>query len=99
LIDLSGAGRLDRDPGRDDRGAWRHVRRAQTRLERVIEAGSAGARMGEYRADKISRERQIRAVARASLREIGEAKVAPSLFCCAPAKRIRISRLEHVFDL
>jgi len=68
-------------------------------VETVVAAGTAGkcrhaARPGESE----PRERRTPAL-RASRRALGDASVAQSLFCCAPAKRIRISRLEHVFDL
>jgi len=70
----------------------------------MVEAVSAAARMGKCRhaarAGEIKpQEGRILAVRRACVREVGETNIAQSLFWCAPAKRIRISRLEHVFDL
>jgi len=70
----------------------------------MVEAVSAAARAGKCRhaarAGEIKpREGRILAVRRACVPEVGETNLAQSLFGCAPAKRIRISRLEHVFDL
>ncbi len=75
----------------------------------MVEAVSAAARTGKCRhaarAGEIKPqegrilEGRILAVRRACVREVGETNIAQSLFWCAPAKRIRISRLEHVFDL
>ena len=80
----------------------------------MVEAVSAAARTGKCRhaarAGEIKpqegrvlegriMEGRILAVRRACVREVGETNIAQSPFWCAPAKRIRISRLEHVFDL
>ncbi len=75
----------------------------------MVEAVSAAARTGKCRhaarAGEIKPqegrilEGRILAVRRACVREVGETNIAQSPFWCAPAKRIRISRLEHVFDL
>jgi len=75
----------------------------------MVEAVSAAARAGKCRqaarAGEIKPqegrilEGRILAVRRACVREVGEMNIAQSPFWCAPAKRIRISRLEHVFDL
>ncbi|HEX9320928.1 MAG TPA: hypothetical protein VF913_02245 [Xanthobacteraceae bacterium] len=103
MIDLSGAGHLDRDRCRDPRDTWRRERRAQTRLEWRVETVSAAGGMGKFRhvapAGKIPVEKRIPTVRRAFLREGDEAKIARRLFCCAPAKRIGILRRNHVFDL
>jgi len=75
----------------------------------MVEAVSAAARTGKCRhaarAGEIKPqegrilEGRILAVRRACVRGVGETNIAQSPFWCAPAKRIRISRLEHVFDL
>jgi hypothetical protein len=69
-------------------------------VEAVSTAGRTGKRRLIARAGKMKRPASgVLAPVRAPLREIGEADVAQIPFCCAPAKRIRISRLEHIFDL
>jgi hypothetical protein len=70
----------------------------------MVEAVSAAGRTGQCRhaarAGEIRpQEGRILAVRRTCVPEVGETTLAQSLFWCAPAKRIRISRLEHVFDL
>ena len=70
----------------------------------MVEAVSAAEGTGKCRhaarAGEIKpQEGRILAVRRTCVREVGEANLAQSLFRCASAKRMRISRLEHVFDL
>jgi hypothetical protein len=62
----------------------------------MLEAVSAVGRSGKRRA---RRAMHIPAMPRARRRGIGGANIARKLFRCASAKRIRISRLDHVFDL
>ena len=69
-------------------------------VEAVSVAGGAGQCRHAARAGEIKpREGRILAARRACAPEFGETNLAQSLFGCAPAKQIRISRLEHVFDL
>jgi hypothetical protein len=69
----------------------------------MVEAVSAAQAMGKSRriarACEIKpRGRRILAARRESLRIFGEAKF-DQVLLGAPAKRSRLSRLEHVFDL
>jgi hypothetical protein len=70
----------------------------------MVEALSAAARtdccrVGVGVGEIEPRQKHVLATRQGSLREADGANAPAGLFCCAPAKQIPISRLEHVFDL